>query len=175
MGYFLSSSSLGKDSLTKNGKAFVFLRPWTPLAMGHTGWGFQIGPNTYGFGATENTGEGHFLWISPAIVAKGERNDWWGRTGTFMDMKTEISKAQYTEYAALPIAYCSPKEAIKTALETRQLGYGLFTNNCLDHVYAIMKAYGVGNLPWMQTHPAPRAWFGALGWKTWGKSETMKP
>lgn len=175
MDKFQASSAAAKGALTQNGRVFVFLRPWTPVALGHVGWGFQIGPDLYGFGATENTGADHWLWLSPAIIAKGDRNDWWGLTGTFKEMKAEIKRMTYSEYAAVRAARCSPKAAVGAALATKQAGYGLAGNNCLDHVYEILKAYSAGvHQPKAGEHWAPRNWFSALGWKDWGKVENMR-
>lgn len=55
-----------------------------------------------------------------------------------------------------------PSRARDVAVQTQGRGYNASGNNCLDHVWDSLDAYGVEGLPWKQTHPSPNDWVAAF-------------
>ena len=143
------------------GFVYVFLRkdgaPLPTGCAGHVGWGFAVqnGPNDLDAvcGSTENfKGEYH-------VPAGGDIGFWWKRFRTDIEMFKEMASRNYDGYKVATVRNCNPEAAIATARDTSMRGYDGIGNNCLDHAFAILEAYGVNDLPWKQTHPSPNDWF----------------
>jgi hypothetical protein len=141
------------------GRVYVFLRkngaPLRPAIGngGHVGWGFQLDDGTFYAGATENE-SGQFN------VKPGNDNGWWAKVFVDEPGMCEAMRARnYDAYKMATVREARPQAARATADHTRSLGYTGFFNNCLDHVWITLESYGVQDLPWAQTHPAPNDWF----------------
>lgn len=148
-----------------NGMAFAFLRTdGAPIPLGdagHIGWGFQVPatdthPASYYAGATENV-------RGLPFVAPGGDTSWWGEAfDTPEAMFDAFRTRRYDSYKVAGVRICDAVAAQATAEATGQAGYIALSNNCLDHVWRVLKAYGVDGLPFAQFHPAPNAWFAAF-------------
>lgn len=138
---------------------FVFLRRnGAPLPIGcegHVGWGYQSGPETFVFGGTENT-SGNIL------VPAGEDNGAWIMSGDRQAMLQEMTTKGYDACKELSTAVFDPDAAWQKANWTLGAGYAGWRNNCLDHVIAVLSAYGILGMPSAQSHPSPKDWFGIL-------------
>jgi hypothetical protein len=62
------------------------------------------------------------------------------------------------KYVASP----NPDVAWGRAIYTRDSGFRGIGWNCLDHTYYVLEGYGVTDMPWKQTNPAPNGWFNAF-------------
>jgi len=138
-------------------RCFVFVRKsGAPLAGvlngGHVGWGFQVGEDRFYYGSTENRSGSPF-------VAPGEDNDWWAADGTEAEMLARFIELDYDGYKVATVREPHPEAARRLAEESQQWGYTGLTNNCLDHLWRILEAYGEPWLPFAQTHPIPNDWF----------------
>lgn len=136
------------------GLAFVFVRRNAAvLHAGHVGWGFQLANGDFFCGATENPS-------GNPIVIPGGNNGWWGKPcAQEDDMLNEMRARAYNQYKMENIPNSDPQAAYDAALQTEKWGYSALGNNCLDHTYAVLYAFGVKNLPLKQLHPAPNDWF----------------
>jgi hypothetical protein len=140
-----------------DGFAYVFLRrngaPLPPGCAGHVGWGFLTDTNDLCyFGATENLSGG-------PVVAPGADNGWWGNQGNEDAMFAAMKIRGYDGYKKAVVHDCDSAAARATANATKLAGYFFIRNNCLDHAYHVLYAYGVQGLPWRQNHPSPNDWF----------------
>ncbi|MGB8217316.1 MAG: hypothetical protein WCE94_08445 [Candidatus Methanoperedens sp.] len=139
------------------GKAYTFSRRNIPPLVGHVGWGFELGDGTYFFGATEGK---YFL---PYISPRDDNGAWWGKESSFMAMADQMHKIwQYDLYKEHLVDDAHPAEAQQMGKAAKTWGYTVVLgNNCMDHVYKIIHAYGVPprNLQWPQTNWAPNVWF----------------
>ena len=140
------------------GLAYVFVRrdgAWLPTGpAGHLGWGFatQDGAGFY-CGATENP-------FTAPLILPGHENGWWSLAASSEQAICDAMRSRgYDGYKVATVRDCDPKKARDIADATRTAGYTIFTNNCMDHVYAVLEAYGIKGLPWKQNHPAPNEWF----------------
>jgi hypothetical protein len=139
------------------GYAYVFLRrdgaPLPPGCAGHTGWGFLLREDgTCRFGATENPSGKPF--ISP-----GGDNGGWEGEGDQAAMLAAMRARNYDAYKVAGIRNFNPSAAEAAAKAVKSAGYRAVGSNCLDHTYQVLRAYGVEDLPWLQTHPSPNDWF----------------
>jgi hypothetical protein len=149
------------------GLAYVFLRkdgaPLPPGCAGHVGWAFQLADDTFCAGATENLKGAPF-------VPPGHDNDAWVQV-----LATEAALVQhmtsltlqghqlgYDAYKVTTVRDCNPDAAEQAGNAIVHWGYTALGNNCLDHVWKVLAAYGVKDLPWAQTHPSPNDWFGVF-------------
>ena len=140
------------------GLAYVFLRKdGAPLVRGwagHVGWGFLV--NEEGallFGSTENDSGQPYL-------PPGSNNGWWSqRASSEAEMIEVIAERNYDAYKVATVRNCDPKGAELTAIETGTRGYIGTWNNCLDHTWDILAAYGVRDLALAQMYPTPNQWF----------------
>ena len=146
------------------GEAYVFCRPSGAKGFGHVGWGFlyESVNKIYCYGGTENI-------KSHPIVLPGGNNYAWIATGSFENMRTKMSLGhyvgyRYTVYKRKFIDTFYPQKAYRVGDSKKKAGYavtGIPGNNCADHAYDILKAYGV-TLPLLQLSPAPKKWFSKL-------------
>lgn len=138
------------------GLAGVFLRrngaPLPPGCAGHVGWAFQLANGLHFYGSTENP-QG-LPFINP-----GDDNGWWGMTGDNQKIITDFEARHYDGYKICTVQIANPDAAMATALDKKQCGYGFLTDNCLDHAWDILSAYGVVGMPLKQLHPSPNDWF----------------
>ena len=143
------------------GFVYVFLRkdgaPLPTGCAGHVGWGFAIenGPNDLDAvcGATENF-KGAFH-VDPG----GDIGFWWKRFNHEAEMLQEMARRNYDGVKMATVRGGNYEAAIAMARDTSMRGYDGLGNNCLDHAFAVLEAYGVKDLPWKQTHPSPNDWF----------------
>lgn len=140
------------------GRAYVFLRKdGAPLPgghAGHIGWGVRLAPGgPYFCGSTENQ-SGH-PWVPP-----GGDNGWWGQEAATEEAMVQLFKERsYDAYKWATVRTCDAAAARQEAERQQGAGYAGLRNNCLDHSYQVLEAYGLKDLPWLQTHPAPSDWF----------------
>ena len=147
------------DTTTK-GMAYVFLRkdgailPSGPA--GHVGWGVHMidGPKWF-CGATENSSGG-------LIVPPGQNTDgWYKEVASEAEMLDLFRVRLYDAYKVASVRSPRPAAARVIGEKAPTFGYtGLF-NNCLDHTFKVLGAYGDLGMPWPQTNPVPSHWFGA--------------
>lgn len=139
------------------GYAYVFLKrdgaPLPPGAAGHVGWGFTEDDVIAYCGSTENYTGGPF-------VSPGGNNGYWGMKVRSQEQMLKLFRDKnYHAYKFEKVEKRAPDYAKAMALETKNAGYRAIGSNCLDHVYSILKAYGVQDLPWPSTHPSPNDWY----------------
>ncbi len=138
------------------GRALVFLRrdgaPLPPGCAGHVGWGFQDGAGIYHFGSTENDGG------KPHVPALGD-NGAWHDAGSLKDTLAAMRSRRYDAYKFANFRSADPAAALAKIDEVESSGYLAIGNNCLDHAYRVLKAYGQPDLPWRVNHPSPNDWF----------------
>ncbi|MFF5210057.1 hypothetical protein [Streptosporangium sp. NPDC000396] len=167
------------------GEACVFLAPkgasvdlpGGKLSLGHVGWGYRAGDGVYVYGSTENP-------TAKFAIKAGADNGAWSGSGTRDDMLREFrsgghSTNAYTTYKCGKVSSWDAGAAREAAQATMKLGYTLFTNNCMDHTYRVLSAYGAAlpkpgpsknrvitsvavnaNLPsWI-----PKIWFKSIPW-----------
>ena len=153
------------------GEAYLFRRRSGAMGMGHVGWGYLTDPSKslYCFGATENLSGKMF-------VAPGQNNDAWVQTGSIQTMLNTMRQGVggalgYDDYKRNWVEPIHAKRAWGIASTRAPAGYGLMAlpgqgNNCADHAYQIIEAYGVTGMPMLQFLPGPNAWFDAMlfGW-----------
>lgn len=143
------------------GQAYIFLRkdgaPVPGGFAGHVGWGFSLGPDgPFYAGSTENPS-------GMPVVLPGGDNGWWGAEfATEAAMIAAFATRQYDGYKWASVREPKPGVARAMADHQKAEGYTALKNNCLDHAYEVLQAYGVDDLPWLQTHPAPNDWFAAF-------------
>jgi hypothetical protein len=146
------------------GLAYVFLRkdgaPLPPGFAGHVGWGFnferQPGNWDAFCGSTENP-------TGAAFIKPGDGNGYWdARTDKEEEMFRLFRRRNYHAFKVAKVEKIWPDNAALEAKSTKAAGYTAIGNNCLDHVFRILKVYGVMDLPWPSTHPSPNDWFGSF-------------
>lgn len=134
------------------GKACVFVRVSGAHGLGHTGWGYQSSTSTYTYGATENPSSSMF-------VEAGGDIGYWKESGSFTAMVNAMKTRGYDEYTCTTVASRQPAAAAAEALVVSGGGYAAATNNCMDHTYRILTAYGVRFPAQPSWNWAPRVWF----------------
>ncbi len=70
-----------------------------------------------------------------------------------------FKRRNYHAFKKTKVAIAYPDNALAKARQLSANGYGALGNNCLDHTFRVLEAYGVKDLPWLQTHPSPNDWF----------------
>ena len=137
------------------GYAGVYLRrngaPLPPGCAGHVGWAFMLDDGSYYYGPTEN--QSGLPFVKP-----GDDNGWWGERGDTNYMLQAFRARNYDAYKVCSVLNANPSNAEKTARYKAGCGYGFITDNCLDHVWDILSAYGIEGLPWRQNYPSPNDW-----------------
>ena len=151
--------------MTGKGVAYVFIAPRMAVLQGHVGWAYMLDDGTYAFGATDAPGANVTIRPGP------DTNSPWRQTAvTEREMidafKNHYSDANtYNEYKRTFVMKRSASNAESKQWTIRYRGYTLFGNNCLNHTYEVLEAYGVDKsrvMPWLQTRPAPNSWFRAF-------------
>lgn len=148
--------------MTNKGVAYVFVNPNQALMQGHIAWAYMLDDGTYAHG--ETMAPGGNLSIPAGRDTNSPRRD---RADTERQMLDHLRNTgyRYTEYKRTFVMQRNASAAEAKAEELRSVGYGLYGNNCLDHTYAVLEAYGVDKsrvMPWKQTRPAPNSWFRAF-------------
>jgi hypothetical protein len=163
------------------GRACVFLAPGGAGGAGHVGWAFRAGDDQHWYyGATQGTG-------SPLVLPGGDNNAW-VETGSFDQVLTGFASeadfhpaGYYTQYrcknsTAANSTTANTDAAIAQAKDARNWGYALIGgNNCMNHTYKILKAYGT-DLPdpsqaILTVEWTPNVWFLKLGLPVYGGFE----
>jgi hypothetical protein len=145
------------------GIGIVFIRPFDVGGAGHLGWGFLAKDtdkdDVYYYGATETDPE-----RPRAQVPKGGFIGFWREKGTKADMLAAMGKGKtkpYEFYKQIPCSPCTPHTAHRLSEDIRGGGYDVVFNNCQNHTYEILKAYGC-TLPWPSSRITPRVWYDLL-------------
>ncbi len=145
------------------GRAFIFIKPENVnLGLGragHIGWGFMLSNGLFYCGATENYAKGT---INDIYVSPGKDNDFWAELcQDENDMFRKMKALGYTQYKWVGVN--NPKiAAAKISTEEIQMsGFAGLHNNCLDHTYKVLAAYGLNwyELPARQVFLFPNKWF----------------
>lgn len=151
--------------MTRKGVAYVFIAPKMAILQGHIGWGYMLDDGTYSFGATDAPGG------NVAIARGRDTNTPWRATAVTEREMLDAFKRHYSpsdtyrEYKRTFVMQRNAGAAEFKSNEIRSWGYGLWGNNCLDHTYAVLEAYGVDKnsvMSWKETRPAPNSWFRAF-------------
>jgi hypothetical protein len=140
--------------------------------LGHVGWGFKLRNGHYLYGSKEATPaefEGHF---PPGTISNGSPNGVFTREASLEKMidslrgggKSPGPRFPYHEYKMLEAPNVYIDEAVALAMDSKNWGYGLFGNNCMDDVFKIIKAYSGDDkfLPWPSTNPRPNGFYDAI-------------
>lgn len=138
--------------------------------IGHVGWGFQLQNGNFMFGSKEATPkefEGHF---PPGTIPEGKPNGVFIQEHPLEQMLSAIKAGGnpqgprffYHQYKLLTAQNPNISDAIRVAQDSKNRGYGVAGNNCMDDVYKIITAYAGGDknfLPWPSTHWLPNHFF----------------
>ncbi len=171
--------------LLSYGSAYLFSRWFTPVGMGHTAWAVRILDNTNG---QPRWMIGGFDGGIDAVVNKGGNNGWFMAVIEGADAESKVlqyfsridvpgqdpSTMDFQKYSHYKIfgstGAANPAAAMTVAYRSKDWGYGVFGNNCVDQTYKVLNAYGVpvkrpGQLriwPWEKPDPnaiVPNQWF----------------
>lgn len=157
------------------GRVCVFLAPSGTFNLGHVGWAFlEGGTSNWIFGATENRsnlpfvkpGDNNYAWVL--------NGPWAGPRGSVLaTFAGQLSiggtfyhgAGYYTQVRCQNTSNSSVGAAVARANAIKGYGYGVVTDNCMDHAYNVLTTYG-GNLVNPASNRAywsPTVWFVALG------------
>lgn len=162
--------------------AYAFCRDNPPPVVGHVGWAFEKGGRIIA-GATERWITCPDIWrILVPIAAgrpelilikfQGEDNAAWiDSFQNIEEVRERFRRLGYKWWKAYEVSSPHPDSAYTAATKTKDKGWWIFGNNCLDHAGEVLEAYGVpwqrpggeppNGMPWKQTNPAPIGWFHA--------------
>jgi hypothetical protein len=160
--------------LTGKGAAYVAIAPTLALGEGHIAWAYINNDGTYEYGATDAPRLTDRSRLEDRRAIEAGTDNAWGTIPKGPDTNTPwreqgVTEAQmfaafrghygsapgYTEVKFTFVASRNQGAADLEALRIRDVGYGLWTNNCLDD----------GNvMQWKWNHPAPNSWFNAFGY-----------
>lgn len=127
------------------------------MHLGHIGWGFETEPGVFCFGAKETVGS--------VAIWPGQNNGVFIETNDFERMLETMKRGKtfnYQQYKILDIDHTCPEAAKDMAEDSKNWGYSLVGNNCVDDAFKIIKAFSCGDdlvLPWPSTHPVPNKFF----------------
>ena len=94
------------------------------------------------------------------IVLPGQDIGYWDRRVDHEAQMFELFKQRgYHAYKKAKVASTNAGAALAKAHEHAQSGYAAIGNNCLDHTFRVLEAYGVKDLPWPLSHGSPNEWF----------------
>ncbi len=148
--------------VTNKGVAYVFVNPNLAAMQGHIAWAYMLDDGTYAHG--ETMAPGGRLTIPAGRDTNSPRRDKAHTEREMLDYLRDTGY-HYTEYKRTFVMRRNARAAEAKAEEIRDWGYGLYGNNCLDHTYAVLEAYGVDKsrvMPWKEFRPAPNSWFRAF-------------
>ncbi len=155
------------------GQVCVFLAPTGASNLGHVGWAFlEGGTSNWIFGATENRSGRPF-------VKPGDNNDAWVSNGPWAGPRGSVlatfagqlvsggtvyhGAGYYTMYRCQHTSSSSVGAAVARANAIKGYGYGVVTDNCMDHAYNVLTTYGASLANPASGYWTPNGWFGALG------------
>ncbi len=171
---FLMEGSASTAYALSVGEACIFDARYGALGEGHVGWGYQVGgTTTYVFGATE----GSNAWNGYAD--KGQFNGFWSGQGNRNAMLAAFRgtyggrhQNYYTGYRCERVANSAVGAANAKVTWAKNNGYNVFGNNCMDHAYAILSAYGANGMeaPWWAVEP--NTWFDQLS-SSWSPEKSL--
>lgn len=143
--------------------------------VGHVGWGFKLANGNFMYGSKEAKPSEFMNQIPffPGVIHKGNPNGVFVKEATCKDMLGSLRaggnekgpRFLYHQYKLLQAPDVSIDDAVSLAWDSKNWGYGLPGNNCMDDVFKIIKAYASGDdtfLPWPSTHWLPNAFFDAI-------------
>ena len=140
--------------------------------VGHVGWGFKLANGNFMYGSKEASPMefANNIPFFPGVIHKGNPNGVSVKEAALKDMLNSLEtngnngalRFVYHQYKLLQAPNVSIDDAVSLALDSKNWGYGLTGNNCMDDVFKIIKAYASGDdtfLPWPSTHWFPNAFF----------------
>jgi hypothetical protein len=145
------------------------------------GFGFEVSPGIFLFGSVEN-GPGSAAILVGSTVLAGNDNGFWMTTGTQAEMlgtfndpagtcfHGTIGVSPYTHYKAYVVQNPTVCYATSIAEKLYGQGYFVFSNNCLNAVYNVLRAYGVvftGTAAGPSLEWCPGSWFNVLPSNPW--------
>ena len=173
----------------QTGKVFIFMRPVDALGFGHMGWGIMLSDGSYFCGSTENPFSppqpkdtyNQQAWAksisrSAKIPAGQDNSSWTMRFATEQQMFARMKSLNYSRWKGLAVSNPTILKAKSATEIIKGKGYDVTGNNCFDHTYDVITAYGIHwtKLPLKQVFPVPNEWFrrfyadnsnnGAEGW-----------
>lgn len=143
--------------LISYGKAYIFSRWHTPVGMGHTAWAVRLLDHPNGH---QRWMIGGFDGTLDAAVSKGRDNGWFiaviegqnaendvinyfsrnsvpGQNPAIMDFQ------KYTHYKIYAGNPANPAASMSVAYRSKDWGYGVFGNNCIDQTWKVLNSYGI--------------------------------
>jgi hypothetical protein len=129
--------------------AVVFVRRTGADGLGHVGWAFTDGADTFSVGSVENPH--HSLRTPPE-----QMGFWVMRT---RDPIAPMRVRAYTELKVIDLAQSDPMYAWQVVTWHRHRPYDIIGCNCMDVTYDILRAFGVPKLPVPAYHWEPNHWF----------------
>lgn len=146
-------------------KAYAFIRkdgaPLPPGCAGHVGWAITLDDGGILAGSTENQS-------GLPLVPPGHPNGAWatefaGEDELLADLRAETAvHPAYDGVTVLGVRHPRPGPAAELGRAIVGWGYTAVGNNCLDHTFKVLVAYGEDGIPWPSTHPSPNDWFAVL-------------
>jgi hypothetical protein len=132
-----------------NAVAVVFVRRSGADGIGHVGWAFGCGDQTFNAGSVENPH--HTLHTQPQKMGF-----WTIRT---RDPIAPMREHAYNEFKVIELAHADPGYAWRVVAWASRKPYDVFGRNCMDVTYDVLRAYGVPHLPVPAHHWEPNHWF----------------
>ncbi len=140
---------------TRQGAAYVFIKPSQAGRQGHIGWGVMADDGTYLCGSTENPNEkdnvARAVYIPPGDP-KGN-GFWWKFCTTEQEMLDTMASTTpegtagpsgYWHYKTTAVMNRDFNAAHNAAVACRDGGFHGIGNNCLDQTMKVLQAYGTG-------------------------------
>lgn len=160
--------------------AVVFLTPQEPINLGHVAWGLKMSETEWFYGGTELSAD-KLKWQDGWTIQPGQFNGVWYESGTkekmFDRMKTGNRPAgvdrfwSYPLYKGLKVDFVDTQAGKKAAMDTKQAGYWVNGNNCMNHVVKIMSKFStLPVVPNPNNNPAlwaPNFWFASIKADEW--------
>jgi hypothetical protein len=135
--------------------AAVFVRASGADGFGHVGWAFAIDASNFGDGSVENP-------PGTPITPPSEDGFWECEVSASHFVQPFVPKG-YDHYKTLTAPDPDPVAALQTVNWISTQPYNLFSQNCLDDVYDVLRSFGVPDLPaptWLDA--IPDYWFADL-------------
>ena len=133
-------------------RAIAFVRRAAAFGAGHVGWTFEYRTGSFNSGSVEND-RGR-----PIAAVTGM--DFW--TCNTLDPLAHMRERRYDAFKVVEVAAPHPQVAWQAVVWLSRQPYVVLGRNCLDDLYDVLRAFGVGNLPLPAHEILPDHWFDLL-------------